>query len=270
MGDQPQTWHYGLVARWWAEFNEATPELAFFQACIARFGQPALEVACGAGRLLIPMLQSGLDVDGCDLSPDMLAYCCSKAESAGLSPRLYVRPMHALDLPRRYRTITMCDSYALGGRREQDAGALRACYEALEPGGAFVFNHYLPDETTAAAWREWAEAQRRRLPEAWPETGNRRQASDGSELELRSRRVALDPEEQRHTNQIRAALWRDGEQIAEEEHTLQGITYLWDEMLQMLEQAGFRDVSLRAGYTETPAKAGDRMVVFIARKGEAV
>lgn len=25
--DQPQTWHYGLVARWWAEFNmAATPQ----------------------------------------------------------------------------------------------------------------------------------------------------------------------------------------------------------------------------------------------------
>ena len=27
----PQTWHYGLVARWWAEFNTAdAEELAFY------------------------------------------------------------------------------------------------------------------------------------------------------------------------------------------------------------------------------------------------
>ena len=30
MSHQPQTWHYGLVARWWAEFNAPDPdELAF-------------------------------------------------------------------------------------------------------------------------------------------------------------------------------------------------------------------------------------------------
>ena len=35
MTDQPQTWHYGLVARWWAEFNEAEDdELAFYAGMI--------------------------------------------------------------------------------------------------------------------------------------------------------------------------------------------------------------------------------------------
>jgi 2-polyprenyl-3-methyl-5-hydroxy-6-metoxy-1,4-benzoquinol methylase len=67
MIDQPQTWHYGLVAQWWAEFNVAKrEELAFYQRCIRRFGQPALDVACGAGRLLVPLCQAGLEVDGCD------------------------------------------------------------------------------------------------------------------------------------------------------------------------------------------------------------
>jgi hypothetical protein len=27
MTDRPQTWHYGLVARWWAEFNTDGPEI---------------------------------------------------------------------------------------------------------------------------------------------------------------------------------------------------------------------------------------------------
>src|ERR1041385_1015720 len=102
MSDQPQTWHYGIVAGWWAEFNKAAPEeLAFYQRCIERFGQPALDVACGAGRLLVPLLQAGLEVDGCDLSPDMLAHCHCQAARAGLAPRLYPQAMHALSLPRR-------------------------------------------------------------------------------------------------------------------------------------------------------------------------
>jgi SAM-dependent methyltransferase len=70
MSDQPQTWHYGLVAQWWAEFNQPDPqELAFYQSFVEGNGQPALDLACGTGRLLLPLLRAGLDVDGCDLSP---------------------------------------------------------------------------------------------------------------------------------------------------------------------------------------------------------
>ena len=35
-----QTWHYGLVARWWAEFGEGGDDLEFFQDAIRRCGEP--------------------------------------------------------------------------------------------------------------------------------------------------------------------------------------------------------------------------------------
>ena len=66
------TWHHGLVARWWAEFNHGGPEVEYFRPFVAA-GQPALDAGCGTGRLLLPWLGDGLDVDGCDVSADMLA-----------------------------------------------------------------------------------------------------------------------------------------------------------------------------------------------------
>jgi hypothetical protein len=42
----------------------------------------------------------GLDVDGCDVSADMTAICREKSEREGLSPTLFVQPMHELDPPR--------------------------------------------------------------------------------------------------------------------------------------------------------------------------
>jgi 2-polyprenyl-3-methyl-5-hydroxy-6-metoxy-1,4-benzoquinol methylase len=91
-----------LVASWWAEFNDdfRPHEIPYFQAAIERFGEPALDVGCGAGRLLRPYLRAGIDVDGCDVSADMIAVCREKAVSEGMNPNLYVQPMHALDLPR--------------------------------------------------------------------------------------------------------------------------------------------------------------------------
>ena len=57
------------------------PEIEFFRRSIEAAGEPALDVACGTGRLLVPWLQAGLDVDGCDLSPDMLALCWTRSSS---------------------------------------------------------------------------------------------------------------------------------------------------------------------------------------------
>jgi len=96
----PGTWHYGVVAQWWSEFNAGGPEIACFRAFIERYGEPALDVACGAGRLLLPYLRDGLDVDGCDISADMLAWCRSRAGQQALAPALYRQAMHELDLPR--------------------------------------------------------------------------------------------------------------------------------------------------------------------------
>ena len=70
----PQTWHYGLIAEWWAEFNKDGPEIDYFGRFVAA-GQPALDAGCGTGRLLLPWLRAGLDVDGCDVSADMVELC---------------------------------------------------------------------------------------------------------------------------------------------------------------------------------------------------
>src|ERR671910_812924 len=112
--DQPQTWHYGLVARYWAEKRHDAAEAEFLKAYIEA-GQPALDVGCGTGRVLIPLLHAGLDVDGVDISPDMLAYARARAEREGFTPNLHAQAMHELDLPRTFRTIYSCGWVGIGG-----------------------------------------------------------------------------------------------------------------------------------------------------------
>ena len=266
MNEQPQTWHYGLVARWWAEFNAPDPdELAFYQSFVERNGPPALDLACGTGRLLLPLLSAGLDVDGCDISPDMLALCRAEASRHGLAPQLYQQAMHELDLPRSYRTIYICDSFGIGGRRDQDAEALRRCYDQLVPGGTLVFSHYLPNDDPRR-WSYWLPEQRQRLPETWPEEGTRKRTASGDEIELRTRLVDLDPLEQRQTLEMRAELWREGRLVAQEDRLLQENLYFHNEILLMLANAGFADVSVRAGYSAKKPTADDTMLVFIARR----
>src|SRR5262245_1624063 len=113
---QPQIWHHGLVARDWAEFaTDGGQEATYFIRLIETFGQPALDLGCGTGRLLLACLQASCEVNGCDYPQDTLAQCEARAKLEGHSPQLYAQPMHELDLPRRYRTIFACGVVGLGG-----------------------------------------------------------------------------------------------------------------------------------------------------------
>jgi SAM-dependent methyltransferase len=262
----PQTWHYGLVAKWWAEFSEDGPEIAYFQKFVER-GQPALDVACGTGRLLIPFLRAGLDVDGCDVSADMIARCREKADREGLSPTLFVQPMHELDPPRKYRTIFVCGGFGLGSTREQDEQALRGFHEHLQPGGTLVVDNENP-YSSGYPWRYWLKKERTNIPREWEplDTADRRTGSDGAEYALQSRVVDLDPLEQRATYEMRVGMWRDSELVQEEEHRLHINFYFKNELLMMLDRASFQDVEVRGDHEERPATPNDEFLVFIARR----
>ena len=265
MGAEPQTWHYGLVAKWWSEFNEGGPEIDYFRTFVEGDGQPALDVACGTGRLLLPYLRAGLDVDGCDVSADMIALCREKATRDGLSPTLFVQAMHELDPPRSYRTIFVCGAFGLGSDRRRDLEALRRFHEHLEPGGTLVLDNEVP-YSDPKQWRYWLAEERRGLPEARRPPGERRRAADGAEYALRSRTVALDPLEQSVTLEMHALMWRDGELVAEEEHRIDIGLYFRNELVLMLERAGFADVTVRGGYADEEPTPDHDFLVFVAKK----
>jgi SAM-dependent methyltransferase len=267
MTDADLTWHHGLVARWWAEFNlPEAREIDYYAGAIARYGEPALDLGCGTGRLLLPLLQRGLDVDGVDVSADMLAYARAAVDAAGHTPALATQALHELDLPRRYRTIFACGVLGIGGDRTSDREALRRVHGHLEPGGALVLWHEFPyaglDEP---GWSRWLPGRRAALPRPWPTDGERRRTDDGAEIELRTRLADHDPLRSRHTYEIEASLWRDGSVVALEAYALHENLYFAPELLLLLELAGFRDVELEAAYEQRPATPDDDTVIVIAR-----
>ena len=259
-GDLPLTWHYGLLARWWAEVNAAGPdELAYYRSAVERNGEPALDLGCGTGRLLVPLLEAGLDVDGTDVSPDMLERARQAGEAAGIDmgSRLAQQTFAGLELARTYRTIFCCDSFGIGGSRAADELALRRVHDHLAPGGAFIFSIDLlvPGRFDG-----------RSLPEPWPDATPRARLDDGDELELLRRTASWDPEERVEVMDIRARLWRSDQLLAEEEGSLAFVHYTADELRAMLAAAGFDDVTLERPYSGRPSEPGDETVVFVARR----
>lgn len=263
--EAPRVWHHGLVARWWAEFNVGGPEVEHFGARLRELGGPTLDVGCGSGRLLVPFVKAGLEVEGCDVSADMLARCRARAGAEGVSVTLHRQAAQELDLPRRYRSAIMCGVLGLGGVRAHDQEALRRVYAHLEPGGTLLLDHHLP-YASEEEWRYWTSAGQRELPLPWPAAGERRVAADGDELELTTRLVALDPLAQRATREVRVRLWRDGALVAQEERSLLEQLYLANEVQALLQEAGFERVTVVEGYSGAPATPASAVLVFRASR----
>lgn len=76
----------------------------------------------------------------------------------------------------------------------------------------------------------------------------------------------VDPLEQVETLQLRVERCRDGHLIAREESSLRTCLYLKPELMMMLEQAGFCEISVLGAYTEAPPTADQGILVFIAKK----
>lgn len=261
------TWHHGLVARWWALFNVDGPEIEFFRRYVEA-GQPALDLACGTGRLLVPYVRDGLDVDGTDVSADMLAFCRRAARAAGAAPALYAQANHQLDLPRRYRTIYCCGGFGLGTTFDEDVASLRRVFEHLEPGGTFVVDNEA-GEFDPARWARWAD-KAAATPVEVPGPEDRRRGPDGDDYALHHRIIAVDEGARRGTREIHAWRWHDGTLVAEERHELIFGAYSTEHLLELLSATGFVDVRVIGGYDGAAPGPQHRFVVFEAHRAGAV
>jgi SAM-dependent methyltransferase len=138
----PTVWDYsGVVAAAYDRFFGAEPyfDQAFYAARLTAAGGCALELACGTGRLLLPLLRDGFAVEGLDTSPDMLAILRRKASGLRLQPTLHLRPMQDFHLPERFAAIFCAvNSFQILVRDEEIAAALGCCLAALRPGGELI------------------------------------------------------------------------------------------------------------------------------------
>src|SRR5579864_7410666 len=63
--------------------------LDFYVALARETSGSVLDIACGTGRILLPCLQAGVEIEGLDLFEPMLKALRAKARALGLVPRLH-------------------------------------------------------------------------------------------------------------------------------------------------------------------------------------
>ena len=240
---QPSDWEYrGLAAEsydlWFGD--EPYEDQAFFQRQIAEAAGPALEIACGTGRLLIPFLRDGLDIDGVDCSPAMLDICRGKATRLNLQPVLHQQLMQQLDIPRRYGTlyIPLCSFQILAGR-EEAFEALRRFHAHLLPGGHLVISLFVP----------WEDIEREN---EWRLRRSATRPSDGATVLIHEATRCNRLEQLEHV-WYRLEVFRDGQLRHSELRTHRLRWYYRHEFTMILEQVGFGEVRVTGDYTDAPA-----------------
>jgi SAM-dependent methyltransferase len=224
----------GLGALAWAQFSvdEPGPDQRFFQSIIEQHAGPALDVECGTGRLLIPYLLAGLEVEGIDPSGEMLALCRSKAAELGLTPQLYQQEMQHLDLTRCYHTIFIpCGTIQLVVDHSQVFEALRRFHAHLVPAGVLVLTVY----------NRWREMEDERV-DHW-KLYARHPLSDGSVLLKHVRVQECDLLEQTLTYVVRYRRVKEKRIIEEQRCDAPERWYFKHELELMIERTGFCVVS---------------------------
>ena len=249
-------WDYsGIVAAAYDQYFGTEPfwDQRFFEDRLRANGGRALEVACGTGRLLLPLLRDGIAVDGLDTSREMLDRLRAKARAMNLAPVLHERPMQAFELPPRYRTVFVpATTFGI----LVDAGEIRAalaCFRgALEPGGEVL----IPVSEANAASAPVADWRRRRDVHV---------AEYGARLVIDERIEYAEAGRVQYWR-LRYTVERPGQpnEVFFRDHRLRH--FHEEEFRGILEAAGFVGISVRRGYTESESSSTDDDLVFSARR----
>ena len=259
MTTTPSYEYYGMMAEFWDLFRGDTStweDRFFYLDVVKKYGQPVLDVGCGTGRILLDFIQQGIDIDGVDNSPDMLAHLHQKAEKLNSHPTVHQQEMHELSLPRKYQTILVpSSSFQLLLDTALPPIAMNCFYEHLLPGGVLA----MPFMTL---WKQGDPLETEFTREA-------PRPEDGATIR-RWQYSRFDPETDLEHTIDRYEILRDGQVILSEEHRQSPATrsYTQEQAAALYQEAGFKDIQGLHEFTFEPVKPEDTVFCVLGLKPE--
>ena len=130
---------------------EAT--VVFYLQILHREGvkpRTVVDLACGTGSVTEILARKGYDVTGVDMSEEMLTEAMAKVMDMENPPRFVCQKLQELHLPRAVdMAVCALDSLDYITNPEDCAEAIRRTYNALNPGGIFIFDVNTPEKLRA-------------------------------------------------------------------------------------------------------------------------
>lgn len=135
---------YDLIAPFYdAEHSRFTEDVDLYLNFAEASGGPLLELACGSGRLLLPLAEAGYEITGVDTSALMLERAKQMLEEADVISRSHLiqQDMRTLQLGQKFRlAFVALGSFAHVVTPKAQQQALAAIRAHLATGGTFILD----------------------------------------------------------------------------------------------------------------------------------
>ncbi|MFW9827401.1 MAG: class I SAM-dependent methyltransferase [Candidatus Thorarchaeota archaeon] len=128
------------------ESRKRQEDIPFYLQKAFEYGSPILELACGTGRITIPIARKGLSIIGLDLLNSMLKEAKLKSKEEELEIEWIEADMTNFDLKKKFNLILMpgC-AFNWFLELEWVESCLSSIKKHLEPNAAFIFDAFNPN-----------------------------------------------------------------------------------------------------------------------------
>jgi SAM-dependent methyltransferase len=151
---------YDPIARLYDAWSSSvTEDIGFYVEEARAAGGTVVELACGTGRISVPIARAGVHVIGVDASAGMLEVAREYAAARGVELDLRLGDLREPPVPERVPLVLIPFRSLLHMTSEAERlRALRAARELLVPGGRLVFDVFAPSrqdvDDTNGRWLE--------------------------------------------------------------------------------------------------------------------
>ncbi len=246
---------YGTLASWVYNLDKPVGrsfgDVEYYLQRLRESEGPILEPAVGNGRILVPLLESGLSIEGFDASEEMLRYCLGECGKRNLPAKVTRQTFEEFSYDKGFAAIIIpAGSFQLLTDTMSAAAVLRRFHDHLLPGAKLVM-----DLDPIGSFLGPAGPVRR-----W-------EAEDGDLLTLTEQRVETDYVAQTTLSHLRYEHWRDGSLLKTELDLFKLRWWGVEEFSMVLQRAGFVDVVVSGNYQHGRAPhKDDEIISFEARR----
>lgn len=217
----------------------------------AKQDEPIVELACGTGRLTIPIAQKGFRIIGVDLHEGMLKRARQKAEELDLSIEFVQQDCTQLDIPVKASLAFMTgNSFQHFLTNEAQNALLQSVRKHLVEDGVFIFDTRNPILQELSVLDEYEE---------------KFVDKDGNQV-IESSRDKYDHLTQILDCQTNRKVYRDGTLIAESQDGIL-LRYSYpQEMNRLLQENGFEIVQVYGDWDENALHARSVSMVYVVKR----
>lgn len=201
-------------------------ELEFYLSFVKDKNMKVLEPMCGNGRMLIPFMQREINIEGFDLSEEMLKVCVEKGEKLNLKPIVFHEKIEEFKSDKKYDQIMIpFGSFSLLPDRLVK-NSLQNMKSVLKDDGKLILT-IVTNNNQIEEIPEWIETNRKRFD---------------NEVVVEYKKVRYDEKNKQLYTQLKYQLVRDG--LVEKTEIMDFPIRLYDleEFEHMLGANGFHNI----------------------------